>query len=73
MHYALTIAGLAALAAAAPIKQAGDNWYVSYVPYAGYNPYSGAVEAEAAKMNMALDDAKMAMGMNISSIPLASL
>jgi hypothetical protein len=69
MRYALAIAGLAALAAAAPIKQAGDNWYVSYVPYAGYKPYSGAVEAEAAKMNMAVEDANMAMGMNTSSSP----
>lgn len=47
MHYALTLAGLATMAAAAPMMMSGDNWYASYAPYASYNLYSAAAEAEA--------------------------
>lgn len=55
MRYALVIASLAAMAAAAPMKMsseqmADDNWYISYTPYANYDPYPKAVEDLAAKM-----------------------
>lgn len=71
MRYALALASLASIAAAAPMKQAGDNRYIGYVPYAGYKPYSAAVEAEAAKMNMALEDANMAIGLSTPPLCLA--
>lgn len=68
MRYALALASLAGLAAAAPIKQAGDNWYISYAPYSTYGGYPAAVDGEAAKTNMALDDARMATGSTFSTI-----
>jgi hypothetical protein len=52
MRYVLALAALASMAIAAPVKAAEDGWYVSYVPYAGYVPYSTAVEEQAAKMAM---------------------
>jgi hypothetical protein len=70
MRYAVAVAvaSLAGLAAAAPIKQAGDNWYLSYDPYSTYGGYPATVDAEAAKTNMVLDDAKMATGQYASPI-----
>ncbi|KAF1844750.1 uncharacterized protein K460DRAFT_97904 [Cucurbitaria berberidis CBS 394.84] len=50
MHFELVLASLAAFAAAVPVEMAHDGSYGSYAPYAGYNPYSSAVEQEAAKM-----------------------
>jgi hypothetical protein len=56
MRYVLALAAsLASMAAGAPVKAAGDNWYISYTPYASYVPYSAAVEAEAAKLAMGND------------------
>jgi hypothetical protein len=50
MLYALALAGLATMAAAAPMTMPGDNWYVSYKPYANYGSYRSAVVAETSKM-----------------------
>ena len=58
MHFQLIFAGLAALAAAAPLDKASDDkleGYTPYVSYGGayyetYTPYSAAVEEEGAKV-----------------------
>jgi hypothetical protein len=55
MRYALALVGMAAMAAAGPMKlsneqMADDKSYVSYTPYGKYSPYPKAVEELAAKM-----------------------
>jgi hypothetical protein len=54
MHICLLLAGLAALAASAPIDNPTPEMSIEtgYGEYAYYGCYSAAAEAEAAKMNM---------------------
>jgi len=55
MRYALAFAGLATMAAAAPMKMAEDSdytMYSGYTPYSSYEPYKAAVEKMAEKMQM---------------------
>jgi hypothetical protein len=47
MRYSLALAGLAAMATAAPMRH---NEMADYTPYKTYTPYSAAVEAAAARM-----------------------
>lgn len=52
MHYAIALAGLAAMAAAAPIDTTAGGSYGNYNPYKSYGIYAATTEAEAAKMQM---------------------
>jgi hypothetical protein len=48
MRYVFALAGLATMAVAAPLEM--TKYMAYYEPYAKYDPYTAAVEAEAAKM-----------------------
>ncbi|KAF1917978.1 hypothetical protein BDU57DRAFT_183158 [Ampelomyces quisqualis] len=57
MRHALTLAGLASLAASAPTKHAGDNWYISYTPYSTYGTYPAAVDGASTTVSTPETDA----------------
>jgi hypothetical protein len=52
MRYSVALAGLVALAAAAPTPMKHNDTPAGYDPYKSYTPYSPAVEDAATKMDM---------------------